>query len=67
MQQEEGPGQPVASEPIKRTRLDPVKTNQSVNFIAGANFIQDVAYATKELKLACCLRCFQNWRERIQC
>ena len=48
---EEGPGQPVVSEPIKRTRLDPVKTNHFVNFIASANFIQDVAYETKELKL----------------
>ena len=48
---EEGPGQPVVSEPIKRTRLDPVKTNHFVNFVASANFIQDVAYGTKELKL----------------
>lgn len=48
---EEGPGQPVVFEPIKRTRLDPVKTNHFVNFIASANFIQDVAYGTKELKL----------------
>ena len=48
---EEGPGQAVVSEPIKRTRLDLVKTNHFVNFIASANFIQDVAYGTKELKL----------------
>ena len=48
---EEGPGQPVVSEPIKRTRLDPVKTNHFVSTIASANFIQDVAYGTKELKL----------------
>lgn len=48
---EEGPGQPVVFEPIKRTRLDPVKTNHFVSFIASANFIQDVAYGTKELKL----------------
>ena len=48
---EEGPGKPVVSEPIKRTRLDPVKTNHFVSFIASANFIQDVAYGTKELKL----------------
>ena len=48
---EEGPGQPVVSAPIKRTRLDPVKTNHFVNFITSANFIQDVAYGTKELKL----------------
>ena len=36
---EEGPGQPVVSQPIKRTRLDPVKTNHFINFIASANFI----------------------------
>ena len=48
---EEGPGRAVVSAPIKRTRLDPVKTNHFVNFIASANFIQDVAYGTKELKL----------------
>ena len=48
---EEGPGQPVVSVPIKRTRLNPVKTNHFVNFIASANFIQDVAYGTRELKL----------------
>lgn len=48
---EKGPGQPVVFEPIKRTRLDPVKTNHFVNFIASASFLQDVAYGTKELKL----------------
>ena len=48
---EEGPGQPVVSVPIKLTRLNPVKINHFVNFIASANFIQDVAYGTKELKL----------------
>lgn len=48
---EEGAGKPVVSAPITRTRLDPVKTNHFVNFIARANFLQDVAYGTKELKL----------------
>ena len=48
---EEGPGKPVVSVPIKRTHLDPGKTNHFVNFIASADFIQDVAYGTKELKL----------------
>ena len=46
---EEGPGQPVVSAPIKRTRLDPVKTNHFVIFIARAKFLQGVAYGTKEL------------------
>ena len=44
-------GQPGVSAPIKRTRLNPVKTNHFVNFIARVNFLQDVAYGTKELKL----------------
>ena len=48
---EEGPGQPVVSAPIKRTRLDPVKISHFVNFIARPNFLQDVAYGSKELKL----------------
>ena len=48
---EKGPGQPVISVPIKRTRLDPAKTSHFVNFISRANFVQDVAYGTKELKL----------------
>lgn len=48
---EAAPGQPVVSAPIKRTRLDPVKTNHFVNFIASANFIQDVANGTEKLKL----------------
>lgn len=48
---EAGPGQPVVSAPIQRTRLDPVKTNHFVNCIASANFIQDVAYGTKKVKL----------------
>ena len=41
----------MVSEPIKQTRLDPVKTNHFVTFIASANFLQDIAYGTKELKL----------------
>jgi len=48
---EEGPGQPVISAPIERTRLDPVKISHFVNFNARPNFLQDVAYGSKELKL----------------
>ena len=47
----EGPGHQVVPKPIKRTCLDPVKTSHFVNFIARPNFLQDVAYGTKELKL----------------
>ncbi|KAK3727233.1 hypothetical protein QZH41_006993 [Actinostola sp. cb2023] len=48
---EDGPGNSVIPTPIKRTRLDPVKTNHFVNFIARPNFLQDVAFGTKDLKL----------------
>ena len=48
---EEGPGQQVLSTPIRRTRLDPAKTSHFVSFIARPNFLQDVAYGTKELRL----------------
>ena len=48
---EEGPGQQVLPTPIRRKRLDPAKTSHFVSFIARPNFLQDVAYGTKELKL----------------
>jgi len=48
---EDGPGNPVIPTPIKRTRLDPVKTNHFVNFIARPNFLQDVAFGKKDIKL----------------
>ena len=35
----EGPGHQVVPIPIKRTRLDPVKTSHFVNFIARPNFL----------------------------
>ena len=47
----EGPGKLVISTPIKRTRLDPHKTNHFVNFLSRPNFLQDVAFGTKTLKL----------------
>ena len=47
----EGPGHQVVPTPIKRTRLDPVKTSHFVNFIARPNFLQDVVYGTKEKSL----------------
>ena len=47
----EGPGKPVTSTPIKRTRLDPAKTNHFVNFLSRPNFLQDVAFGTRTLKL----------------
>ena len=47
----EGPGHRVVPTPIKRTLLDPVKTSHFIKFIARPNFLQDVAYGSKELKL----------------
>jgi len=49
--EEEGSGQSVVSLDIKRKLLNSVKINHLVNFIANWNFLQDVAYGTKELKL----------------
>ena len=42
-----GPGHQVVPTPIKRIRLDPVKTSHFVNFIARPNFLQDVAMAPR--------------------
>ena len=52
MLQRKEPGQSVVSPDLKRARLDSVKKiNHLVNFIDAANFIQDDAHGTKELKL----------------
>lgn len=38
-----GEGQPVVETPIFRTRLDPVKTDQFIDYISRPCFLQDVA------------------------
>ena len=48
-----GFGTPITRiEPIVRTRLDPAKVDHFVDFISRPNFLQDVAYGTKILKLS---------------
>ena len=48
-----GLGKPVQQmENITRTRLDPNKVDHFLDFISRPNFLQDVAYGTKTLKLS---------------
>lgn len=48
-----GPGRPKEMpDCIRRTRLDPVKVDHFVDFIASPNYLQDVAFGTKRLKLS---------------
>ncbi|XP_078382539.1 uncharacterized protein LOC144665220 [Oculina patagonica] len=47
-----GPGRPKELPEIRRTRLDPVKEDHFLYFIASPNYLQDVAYGTKFLKLS---------------
>lgn len=47
-----GPGRPKELPEIRRTRLDPVKVDHFLDFIASPNYLQDVAYGTKFLKLS---------------
>ena len=46
-------GKPVPQmEAITRARLDPSKVDHFLDFISRPNFVQDVAYGTKTLKLS---------------
>ena len=47
-----GPGRPKEIPEIHRTRLDPVKVDHFVDFIASPCYLQDVAFGTKVLKLS---------------
>ncbi len=48
-----GAGKPFAtSEPISRSRLDRTKMDHFIDFVSSPNFLQDVAYGTKKLKLS---------------
>lgn len=47
-----GPGQRKEMPEIHRTRLDPVKVDHFIDFIASPNYLQDVAFGTKLLKLS---------------
>ena len=48
---EVGKGQPPLERLIYRTRIDPVKVDHFINYISRPEFIQDVAFGTKTLKL----------------
>ncbi|XP_074619602.1 uncharacterized protein LOC141878528 [Acropora palmata] len=47
-----GPGKPKELPEIRRTRLDPVRVDHFVDFIASPHYLQDVAFGTKFLKLS---------------
>ena len=47
-----GPGRRKEIPEVHRTRLDPVKVDHFVDFIASPYYLQDVAYGTKILKLS---------------
>lgn len=46
-----GKGQPVDSNPIFRTRLDPPKVDHFLDFVSRPEFLQDVAFGTKTMKM----------------
>ena len=47
-----GQAQPVPHEPITRSRLDEIKVDHFLDFISRPEFIQDVAYGTRTVKLS---------------
>ena len=47
-----GPGRPKDPPEIRRTRLDPVRVDHFIDFIASPHYLQDVAFGTKVLKLS---------------
>ena len=46
-----GAGMIVSSEPIFRERLDPIKVEFFLDFITTDNYLQDVAYGSRSLKI----------------
>ncbi|XP_038045558.1 uncharacterized protein LOC119720097 [Patiria miniata] len=48
---ESGGGQPVELEPITRSRLQKTKVDHFIQFISRPEFVQDVAFGTRRLKL----------------
>ena len=45
-------GEPIEPPTNTRTRLDPTKVDQFLDFVSSPSFLQDVAYGTKTLKLS---------------
>lgn len=46
-----GPGQPIAEKQIFRTRIDNEKLDHFLDFISRPEYLQDVAFGTKSMKL----------------
>ncbi|KAK6173861.1 hypothetical protein SNE40_017244 [Patella caerulea] len=47
-----GQGQPVEIAPIQRNRMEEVKIDHFIDFVSRPEFVQDVAYGTKTMKLS---------------
>lgn len=47
-----GPGRPIELPETHRLRLNPVKVDHFVDFISSPNYLQDVAFGTKAIKLS---------------
>jgi len=47
-----GPGRAIDPPVIHRSRLDPTKVDNFLDFLSSPSFLQDVAYGTKTLKLS---------------
>ena len=48
---ETGKGQPVSTQPLFRQRIDQAKIDHFIEYISQPEFIQDVAFGTKTMKL----------------
>lgn len=47
-----GPGRPLEVPEVHRLRLNPVKVDHFIDFISSPNYLQDVAFGTKTIKLS---------------
>ena len=48
---EAGKGQPIPEIPSSRSKTDPEKVDHFVEYLSRPEFVQDVAFGTKKLKL----------------
>jgi hypothetical protein len=46
-----GPGKPLDVPNVHRMKLDPVKVDHFIDFVSSPNYLQDVAYGTRTIKL----------------
>jgi hypothetical protein len=47
-----GPAKPIEIVPIQRSRLDETKVDHFLDFISRPEFLQDVAYGTRNIRLS---------------